>query len=246
MRAEGFGFGCAVALAAALAPPLLGAEIRVEAALDGGVPVRAQVDLSAPQLGFHARRLTAGDGVAAFRDLAAGEYRLEVFDPGVWEPLRQSIRLAPDEVAEISLVLTPAVPAERIDPEWSRFWLVRHFWSSGRGDGGEIIVTGFEGGSARATYRAPDRPPGEVSRLELSGREREEIVGMLRRAELFEGRHLGTDARTGDGPFNTLTVRNGAVAAVLVTSGNVSFRIGARGGLLASLTELRLRLDDRR
>ncbi len=233
-------------LVLAVAQPLLRAEVRVTATVADGVPVRAQIDLSAPGIRFHARRLTDGDGVAAFRDLAAGEYRLEVFDPGVWEPQRQSIRLAADEGVEVPLALAPVVQVERIDPEWSGFWQVRHLWSSGRGGGGELVITAFKDGPARLTFSLPGRPVGEESRLELSGRERDEIRSLLRQAELFAGHHLGTDSRAGDGPFNTLTVRNGAVTAVLVTSGNSSFRIGARGTLLATLVELRQRFGDRR
>ena len=65
-----------------------------------------------------------------------------------------------------------------------------------------------------------------------------DILKFSRAADLFGGSHIGTDATSVDGLFETLKVTQPPRTVVLVSSGNDSFTIGSRRELIRLLYSL--------
>jgi hypothetical protein len=68
------------------------------------------------------------------------------------------------------------------------------------------------------------RPIPDVNaRQELTSDETKQLTATVRSARLFDGGHIGTDSRPGDGIFETLQLVKNGQTVVLVTSGNPTF-----------------------
>jgi len=81
---------------------------------------------------------------------------------------------------------------------------------------------------------------------ELTSDETKHLTATLSSARLFDGGHIGTDGRAGDGIFETLKLLNGGKTVVLVTSGNPTFDIqGPRKQLLSMLNDIEKRLREK-
>jgi hypothetical protein len=81
------------------------------------------------------------------------------------------------------------------------------------------------------------RGKGRTQTRRITADESEEMRQLYDAAKLFDGGYDGVDLTANDGPFEFLIVRYGH-AAVLVTSGNPTFRSGPRKELLNWLQRL--------
>jgi hypothetical protein len=156
-----------------------------------------------------------------------------------------------------AVCVSPTVPSaqqravERFGLTWTRqggwpgFYCQLEVSGSTQGVGGARLHC-HAGSNPRATSR-PDDVDAGIAALPASDIRR--LTDLVARADLLGGRHVGRDARGGDGMFETLKVwiNSPALTAVLVTSYNASFT-GAdetRTRLLQELSclEERLRLQ---
>jgi hypothetical protein len=81
--------------------------------------------------------------------------------------------------------------------------------------------------------------PPLTGRQELTRPDVQKLMELLQRSRLFSGDYAGADSTPADGVFETLKVTVGAQTAVIVTSGNPSFKTDAsRAELLALMTSL--------
>jgi hypothetical protein len=115
---------------------------------------------------------------------------------------------------------------------------------SRQGLGGARLLCHTPPSSITATRRIVVDVDAGIAALPVSDVER--LIDLVGRADLLGGRHVGRDARAGDGLFELLQVwvNSPGQTAVLVTSGNASFIGGdeARTQLLQALSCLEERL----
>jgi hypothetical protein len=84
------------------------------------------------------------------------------------------------------------------------------------------------------------------ARQELTSDDTKRLTANVLSARLFDGGHIGTDSRPGDGVFETLQLVKDGQTVVLVTSGNPTFDTeGPRKQLLSLLNAIEKRLRDK-
>jgi hypothetical protein len=114
----------------------------------------------------------------------------------------------------------------------------------------DIVVYESRGGASlwcdSTASDSKGRPVPDVNaRQELTADDTKRLTATLRSARLFEGGHVGTDSRAGDGIFETLKLTLDGRTVVLVTSGNPAFDTpGARKQLLSMLNDIEKRLRE--
>ena len=102
----------------------------------------------------------------------------------------------------------------------------------------DIVVYG---GPGRASVRCVRRaaPPSELlQERALTSEEANRLLVLARESSLLAGGNVGTDMTPSDGIFETLKVTESGQTAVLVTSGNSTFKNGSRRNLLDLLHTL--------
>lgn len=216
-------------------------QLAITAIQGDGHPVTVEMCIRSRDAANRRCERTAEDGTVLFKDLLEGVYVVSLQYHPVWKAETREIVVSGGDRQELQLRVTPRIDFESLDQLYADFWHVRLEWLSGWGAGGTIEVIRYTTGTAVARWRPP-LSTDEPQKMELEDEERDRLLEALKRARLFGGGYVGTDTTATDGPFNTLYVKNGGAAAVLVTSGNPSFETGARRELLRLLSEYRDRL----
>jgi hypothetical protein len=107
--------------------------------------------------------------------------------------------------------------------------------------GHALLQCGYPGKDGKGQPIPPLRVEEELGTAEANA-----LLDLIRRSNLDKGDASGTDERSGDGEFDTLTVNNDGHVVVLVTTGNPSFvQFYPRRELLAHLLSIEKRLVDR-
>ena len=184
------------------------------------------------------------DAKVRFTDLPAGNYSVYPLGDPMWHADPVEIELIDEGRHAVTFKMKTYVDFDALASQLQRGWRIRLDRTSVWGGGSIDIFSTANGGATARTWS--ERSPDQKSEIELTSADRDRLVDILERAQLFSGQYAGTDARSVDLSFDTLRVENGRAVAMLVTSGNPAFSVGARRELMLFFEEIQDRFEKHR